>query len=181
MICKYFLTFYRLPFHLGDCFLCNTEALFFYIIPKFIRKKHIKNTCQTLSSQILLLNENAKLRNDTNQLIQKLQQIANTTPELILKILRYYSTQSATNQQQSIFSLPQQAGIILDCLNKKSLKKIFKHMSKNEINLFQQLKLSLGTICTFSSRGFGQPTHSLVYLYIEVKKMHVYICIHIYI
>ena len=29
MICKYFLTFYRLPFHLGDCFLCNTEALFF--------------------------------------------------------------------------------------------------------------------------------------------------------
>ena len=127
---------------------CSSLFLFFYIIPKFIRKKHIKNTCQTLSSQILLLNENAKLRNDTNQLIQKLQQIANTTPELILKILRYYSTQSATNQQQSIFSLPQQAGIILDCLNKKSLKKIFKHMSKNEINLFQQLKLSLGTIST---------------------------------
>ncbi|MBQ8250841.1 MAG: hypothetical protein IJY92_02885 [Alphaproteobacteria bacterium] len=120
----------------------------FYVIPQFTKKQKLKKVCHSLSLQTLLLNENTTLRNETQLLIEKLQHITQTAPELILNILRYYSVQSSNSVCQNIFSPLQQTGIILSCLDNKSRKKLFKRMSKREINSFKQLCHSLGYIST---------------------------------
>lgn len=120
--------------------------LFIYAIPHFAKQKRAKKTYLNLSTQALLLNENSKIRNETILLIEKLQHTTHTAPELILKILRYYSMQSYIPNEKSAFSPAQQAGIVISCLDAKSLKRIFKRMQKSEIKLFQQLAHSLGHI-----------------------------------
>ena len=138
------ISFYQYTAISFVCFL--SLFLFLYAVPYFIKQQKSKKTHQALSNQILLLNESAKSRREMLLLIEKLQHITKTAPELILKMLRYYSMQSRIDADKNIFSPAQQAGIVISCLDTKSLKRIFKRMQKTEINLFQQLIQSLGYI-----------------------------------
>lgn len=125
------------------CFLAF--SLFFYITPKHIKKDKIRSICASLSYHTKLLDKNAKLKHETKLLIRKLQHSTDKAPELTLKTLRRYAMQGISlYDDKKIFSLPQQAGIILSCLSSKNIKKISRRMSKKEIKLFQKLSLYLG-------------------------------------
>ena len=117
-----------MPFNYAIC-LVSIFVLIVFFISKQLGNIKLKQIYDELFQQADLLCENQNTREELHQFLKKAQQLTNTTPELTLKIIRRYLSMPPSDTEKNLFSPPQQAAIILTCLNARSIKKLFKHKS----------------------------------------------------
>ena len=121
-------------------------TLCFYAFPKILKQKKFKKTYKKLSSEAQSISQDNELAPLKNSLLGKVQSICHTTPDIALKNIRTGLTDQSLTKSKILFSPAQQTAILLTCLNKKTLKKIFKRMTDTEIKTIQSLTYSLGQI-----------------------------------
>ena len=121
-------------------------TLCFYAFPKILKQKKFKKTYKKLSSEAQSISQDNELAPLKNSLLGKVQSICHTTPDIALKNIRAGLTDQSLTKSKILFSPAQQTAILLTCLNKKTLKKIFKRMTDTEIKTIQSLTYSLGQI-----------------------------------
>lgn len=133
------------PFNYAIC-LVPIFVLIVFFISKQLGNIKLKQIYDELFQQADLLCENQNTREELHQFLKKAQQLTNTTPELTLKIIRRYLSMPPSDSEKNLFSPPQQAAIILTCLNARSIKKLFKRFTAKEVTLLHQLISCLGEI-----------------------------------